>query len=55
MVAGGLKGFSLIFSDVVVEPKQSEGMFDVFYLLCWSLWGTLNGTTESYTGFVVGE
>ena len=25
----GLKGFSLICSDVGVEPKYSEGMFDV--------------------------
>ena len=30
VVAGGLKGFSLICSDVGVEPKKSEGMFDVF-------------------------
>ena len=30
VVVGGLKGFSLICSDVGVEPKQSQGMFDVF-------------------------
>ena len=29
-MAGGLKGFSRICSDVGVEPKKSEGMFDVF-------------------------
>ena len=30
VVAGGLKGFSLICTDEGVEPKKSEVMFDVF-------------------------
>ena len=39
VVAGGLKGFFRIFSDVGVEPKQSDGMFDVF---CYdAVWGVL--------------
>ena len=29
-MVGGLKGFSLICSDVGVKPKKSDGMFDVF-------------------------
>ena len=29
VVAGGLKGFSRLCSDVVVEPKYSDGMFEV--------------------------
>ena len=28
-MAGGLKGFPLIFSDVAVEPKKSIGIFFV--------------------------
>ena len=30
MDSGELKGFSLICSDVVVEPKQSDGRFEMF-------------------------
>ena len=35
----GLKGFSLLCSDVGVKPKQSEGMFDVFCCsgVCWEV------------------
>ena len=29
VVSGGLKGFSRIFCDVGVEPRQSEGIFEV--------------------------
>ena len=29
VVSGGLKGFSWIFCDVGVEPRQSEGIFEV--------------------------
>ena len=29
MVVGGLKGFSLICSDEGVEPKLSDGIFEV--------------------------
>ena len=39
VVAGGIKGFSRICSDVGVEPKQSDRMFDVF--CCDAVWGVL--------------
>ena len=42
VVAGGSKGFSRICSEVGVEHKKSEGMFNLLY---WSLWSTLNCTT----------
>ena len=39
VVAGGLKGFSRTCSDVGVEPKKPDGMFDVF--CCDAVWGLL--------------
>ena len=35
MVAGGGKGFSRNCSDVGVEHKQSDGMFEIFCCFMW--------------------
>ena len=54
VVAGGLKGFSRIYSDVGVEPKKSHGMFDVF--CCNAVWGELRIVLlERSIGLAIGE
>ena len=54
VVVGLLKGFSLICSDVGVEPKESDGMFVV---LCCEAVGGVSGSVilERSKGFDVGD
>ena len=54
VVAGGLKGFSLICSDVGVEPKYSDGIFEV--LCCEAIGGvSCSVLLERSKGFDVGR
>ena len=49
VVTGGLKGFSRICSDVGVEPKSSDGIFEV--LCCEAIGGvSANGLLERSKG-----